>query len=86
MLSQVLESPEPSQLLRKQESNVLGTAPGMALHQVHTALMSGTSVQKGLPGLLPGCSVPGGGPEPSQELFKRSNQITPWLNLSHFFL
>lgn len=43
----------------------------------------GPKWKKATGGLLPRCDVPGCCLQPSQKLFKRSNQITPWLNLSH---
>lgn len=45
--------------------------------------IEGQGEKRLLVGLLPRCDVPGRCPQPSQKLFKRSNQISPWLNLSH---
>lgn len=45
--------------------------------------IKGQGEKRLLMGLLPRCDVPGCCLQPSQKLFKRSNQITPWLNLSH---
>lgn len=80
MLSQVLESPEPSQLSWKQELKVLSTGPGQAAHQVHRALASGTRVQKGYWVFCPAGVCQEAVPSPPSNYLKDQIQLPPgWI-------